>query len=227
MNEGDNTINVVATTVEGESVSSQISVSYEPQAVEFVTQTSVGIAPFTTSFSLENDETDPDISVFWCDVDAGTSDISDNLTGKCSGDVTYHEPGIYVAIAKVDLVEDVSRVGLAPQYIPKIIVVLDPASVDGKLRNVYYQFLKSMKSGDLTSIMNLISPLRQDKYQPTFEALSPYLSAIADEYGQITGGIFNLEIADYNLKRIENGIPMGYSIQFSIGADGVWRIDSM
>ena len=65
------------------------------------------------------------------------------------------------------------------------------------------------------------------RYGPVFDALLPDLPQIAASFSPLLRAELGSAYAEYAVVRVIGGVKRVYMIQFVVGADGVWRIDSM
>jgi hypothetical protein len=67
---------------------------------------------------------------------------------------------------------------------------------------------------------------QQEAVRPFLIALSTNRPVFATRLGTIANGVIGLDGAELTTLRIEEGLPVGYTLGIAADEDGVWRITS-
>jgi len=217
---GSNAIEVVLTTLSGQSVSQTLAITSTGDApFQVVVDPGEGIAPLQTS--LRYSERAGSVVSFRVDnLEGGALDTSQFGPGLL-GVLTFASPGIYQPQVTI-----VHGSGLA--YTQTLaVVVRDSAAVDRGFLSMLSDFTTALKHGNKAlALQHLSGPLR-DRMGPVFEALSSRMPAIIDTFKGFGAVSIDEDIASYAVKRQSGGKTSIFLFDFLRDFDGVWRIDSM
>ncbi len=72
-----------------------------------------------------------------------------------------------------------------------------------------------------------LSGFAQSKYGPVFDILIPTYAAIAASFSVPQRSAVTADLGEYAINRTINGVNQLFLVYFVLGADGVWRLDSM
>jgi hypothetical protein len=134
---------------------------------------------------------------------------------------TYATAGIYTAQPTVhdtlNVVHQVSvNVGIYPV-----------AQVRSQLCSVYAYLRSRLNANDATGALQAFSMIGQDRYHDYLTAGSTDLPAIGASLGTLAGGLVAPTYAELMAVIDEAGSIQATPVQFALGPDGVWRIESM
>lgn len=220
LEEGGNTLTILATTLDGFTVTKTLSVTRagsSPYRIE--TFPSAGIAPLEVQFSIENLGTDPITRI---DVDFEGDGSVDFTTTDAAGEIrhTYRNPGVFEAA--VTLTNNVgSRVEKA------VVVGQDPSQMDQLFNALWKGMNDALVAKDKPKALEHLNSAARTKYAPVFEELMPYFSGIISSYSPLQRVNVSEEIGEYAVNRLIDGKNSLFLIYFLKDVDGIWRIDSM
>jgi hypothetical protein len=107
------------------------------------------------------------------------------------------------------------------------IVVDDPAERDASFRGIWSALNASLTARDTAGALRNLSAPARAKYGPVFDALLPELPGVVASYTDFTLLEMSPSMAEYVLTRTIDGQPRSFVVTFLLGADGVWRVESM
>ncbi len=218
---GPNTVTVIATTPDGQTVTKTLTVtSSGPSLFRVTVSPQSGVAPMKTSFTVTN-QTTLDIQRIAVDFDGdGTVDfITTDRTEPIA--FTYVVPGVYQpTIFVTDSQGTTSSQTLS-------VVALDAVQMDTFFKSIWSGMNSALGAGNLQGANKYLSLSAQRKYQPVFQALLPHLNEIIASYSSPRRVTISQDIGEYAINRTYQGQNRLYLIYFLKGADGVWRMDAM
>jgi PKD repeat protein len=218
---GWNTLTVVATTPDGQTVtktlriysdrSSRIAATVEPQS---------GVAPLATRFVLASRLENPvqEIGVDFDGngtVDFTTSDINAIITHS------YTTPGLHRP--KITVTDSAG----ATYSQSLVVLVYDAAQMDVLFRGIWDGMNAALTAGDVATATRHLNKSATTKYKPVFEALLPHMPEIVGSYSPLNRVSISGDIGEYAINRSYQGQRRIYLIYFLKDADGVWRLDAM
>jgi hypothetical protein len=220
---GSNTLTAVATTLDGATAADTLNVSVnqtETDPFEVTITPAMGIAPLPVRFSISN-FTGQAITRVELDMDGNGS--ADRIVTDLSApiDVTYANPGVYQARAKVIY-------GQNQSYEQTLaVVVQDAVQMDALFTNLWNGMNDALVRGDVNGAAQYLNESAKRKYQPVFEALKLQFPQIIASYSLLRRVSISEDIGEYAIVRNFNGQNRVYLIYFLRDADGVWRMDGM
>lgn len=220
LEEGANTLTIVATTLDGLTVTKTLSVTRagsSPYRAE--TFPSAGIAPLEVQFSIENLDTDPITRI---DVDFEGDGSVDFTTTDATGEIrhTYRHPGVFEATLAV-----ANSVGSRVEKV--VVVVQDPTHVDQLFNALWKGMNDALIAKDKAKALGYLNTAARTKYAPVFEELMPYFSGIVTSYSLLQRVNVSEDIGEYAVNRLIDSKNSLFLIYFLKDVDGIWRIDSM
>jgi len=221
---GDNIIAATVKTIDGQTTSSSITVTYTPPAepvlVTLTASPDTGIAALNVTFSVA---TESNITISQIDLDVDGDDIADITTTDFSVPLTYTyaAPGAYTA--KVFILDSLGNTHTATTTV----IVQAITRIRNNLEAVYYTMLERLRVGDIDGAMQFITAGVSDKYRDIFTTIHPSLVSIVDDLGTLDSSTIGADFAEFAIVRNENGEKRAYLIYLIRGEDGVWRIDGM
>src|SRR5262249_30948955 len=116
------------------------------------------------------------------------------------GNITYTTPGIYTPhFVITDSAGNIYTQSLA-------IMVLDKTVIDSMLKSVWQDFTTALATGDPALPATLLSSAAQVRYQPILAQLTDAMPAIVASMGPPQTGLLDIEIAEYVVRRVQNGV---------------------
>lgn len=226
---GSNSLMATAAKLSGVTASSasvSITGSGNAPVITLGTQRVLGLAPFTVGFTpnigtLPAGRTLASVALDY------NGDGTDDYTGPSfSGatlSYTFTAPGVYKARFRVT--DNMSTV----YTVFRSIVIQDVAVQRGMLCDVYGYMRQSLIANDTTNAALALQTDIRAPFQTVWSSFGSQLPAAAGALGIIADGVLLGNTAQFSLirKRASDGKTSGHPLLFSMGADGLWRIDSM
>lgn len=218
---GPNVLTVIAKTQDGFTVQQALSVTGSgPVAIEISATPQSGLAPFKAKFKF-NLSVGTSVSTILADLD-GNGSIDFTTTDLTTPtEFTYPQPGVFQATFIIRHTQGNTTVQTLQ------VVVQDPNQLDAQLKAVWSGFVSKLVARDKAAAMQHFSASAGGRYGPVFDALLPDLPQIAASFSPPLRAELGSAYAEYAVVRVIGGVKRVYMIQFVVGADGVWRIDSM
>jgi hypothetical protein len=223
LEQGENTITVTAVDMEGNTETDSINVYVEEIAnyVRITADPESGVAPFETTLRIE--------ASFGFNASSlrhtgpGTVEI---LSNPVPGEylVRMTTPGLYAFTAQVQDAE--SNV-----YTDSVtILVMDLATIDGKLRAKWNAMKSALIAGDNQKALGCFHGGTKSNYDEIFSALGTTLPGIASAMGEISPVYHRDRISKYRIRREEVVQGQTYNITYYIyfvkDSNGLWQIES-
>jgi hypothetical protein len=220
---GSNTLTAVAMTLDGATASDTINVAVsqtQPDSFEITVAPAMGVAPLPVTFSVSN-FTGQAVTRIELDTDGNGS--TDRIVTDLSApiDITYANPGVYQARAKVIY-------GQNQSYEQTLAVVVHVAvQMDMLFTNLWNGMNEALVHSDMNGAAQYLNESAKRKYLPVFEALKLQFPQIIASYSPLRRVLISEDIGEYAIVRNFNGQNRIYLIYFLRDADGVWRVDGM
>ena len=197
---GQNTLTIVLTTADGQTVTQTQTVSSTATApMQVSADPDAALAPATYTIRLENRTTNAYTNIVYQNLGGGQLDTS-GIDQSTLGTITYTTPGIY---APRLVITD----SLGNTYTQTVaIMVLDKPAVDGVLKSVWLDFTTALTTGDADLPATFLSSAAQVRYQPVFEQLAGVMSAVVASMEPPQAGLLDVEVAEYVVRRVQNGV---------------------
>jgi hypothetical protein len=218
LEEGWNTLTVIATDSTGKTVESTVELFNSSPLVPIALSAERynGVAPFNTTLSL--------------DADLGTSITETDL--KCTGSapvlvvpadtaeygVSFNSSGLYECLATV--IDESGqthrdRVGLQ---------VWSVEELDQRMQVKWAAMKNAMTGGDVTAAASQFSSRSREGFQQQFEAFQSQLPQLADSMGPIRMVEVKENRAIYDMRTTKNGTEYSFQVEMIRDEDGIWRI---
>jgi parallel beta-helix repeat protein len=218
---GNNQLDVVATTADGESITQTLTVNNTGSSlVELAADAEAGYAPHTATFSL-SDNTGVSLATIEYDVDGDGMVDYTTSDPRATFQHTYILPGCYTAT--VTVTDSMSGIYTSS----RTIAVTRADRQIARLRSVYYQLLDDLRRGDIPSAVQAFTVTSQERFDSLFTEMQPTLATLADSLGTITRTQIGGDIGEIIVRREKNGMPYVYSVNFIRSESGLWRIEDM
>lgn len=217
---GSNTFAVKATTLDGLTAETSLTITRAAtvQPLTLSTTAALGPKPFRVSFltRLTAPTTIASLSLDFGDGSAPFVGAPDSLPSH-----TYTTPGIYTATATATGANGLSytaatRVGIGS--IPQQREILC---------SVYAHLRARLQANDRAGALVAFTGPAKRRYEPYFTTVGAALPGLANKLGTIAGGQIAPAFAEMTVVTAVNGAWRGNALVFSQGADGVWRIDGL
>lgn len=210
-------LTAVASTAAGATASHSVNINVlATPASAFILSASPrsGVAPLIVSFSSLGGAT---ISSIELDFDG--NDTVDFTGASLEGQTfTYTQPGIYVPTV---VVTDTQR---NLQTANAVVQVFDRTALDVMLQAKWNGMKDALRGGNINRALDPITLIARDDYQYLFTALTPQLENIDDILKNITLVSMDDGRAEYEMIRVDDGIPLSYLVLFVLDGDGIWRL---
>ena len=215
---GDNTITVEAVEVNGNTAEKSITIHTDTteQPVMISVTPKSGIAPLSTTFSIDTDISGT-ITAYRIDFDGdGTTDLEQATDEGIIH--TYNTQGLYYPAVTI---ED----SIGNTYTETTLInVLSKDEMDTLLKGKWTGMKAGLQSGDITTTLTYFAEGSQERYQGIFTALQDNLAAIAANMQEIKLIYVKDGVAKYRIRRQEDAGEITYYIYFQLDKDGLWKI---
>lgn len=215
---GSNSLTVTLYTPDGYTTSQTLTVTSSSVTpfLEVTPSTLEGISPLTVSFTaINHSATSASVQFNGGSTSTvapgGTTTFTLTLTGAQS-------------VSEVVSATDGSGNSASASY---MVVVHDPAGVDQKMSSIFNSMNNSLKAGDKTSALSLLSASAQTIYGPVFDALIPSYASIAASFSPLQRSVVTDVVAEYAINRTISGVNQIFFIYFIKDPDGIWRLEAM
>lgn len=216
--DGSNTLTATATTIDGLTASTSITVtaSAAGAVVALVTDAQTGYTPTLAGFSasVPSSMTVTNLALAY----------GDGATYSGLGPIPKHSyttAGIYQAVLTVT--DNASHTYTVARTITAVSVVAQRQT----LCAVYAHLRARMAAGDVPGALQAFHKKHQQKYRTLFNALGVNLPTAATRLGTIGNGTLGLTNAELFLVQEQSGQVNAYPLHLAIDGSGVWRIDAM
>lgn len=221
LNSGANSLTVKATTLDGQTATTLLSVTSTPSPgnITLFSDADAGYWPFGVGFKLNVPSS---ILVQSVAVDFG--DGSSGYTGTNPIAIPRHlytDAGIYTVQATIT--DDMSNQYTAQRRV----AILDIVAQRQVLCAVYAHVRTRMAASDVLGAVQAFHLKQRKKYTNLFNALGVNLPAASTRLGTIANGTLSSVDAELILVTEQAGQVSGYPMHMSPDGTGVWRIDSM
>jgi len=218
---GSNTLTVVATTPDGQTITQTLTVtSAGPSPFQVTVEPQSGVTPLPVAFTVTGQDPST-ISQIAVDFDGnGTTDFTaTDPTAPIA--VTYPAPGVYQP--KITVTD--SQGSTFDQSL--VVVVYDATQMDRLFGAIWNGMNSALQSGDAAGASHYLNASAKLRYIPVFSALLPNMPQIIASYSPLKRVSISENIGEYAINRTYQGENRLYLIYFLKDADGVWRVDAM
>jgi hypothetical protein len=218
--DGVNNLSALLTMPDGQQVTQSVTVGRAGTApYKIEADTMHGVAPLTTTVTINN-RSDASLTGLAIRADGGQFDTS-VFSQTTLASVTYSTPGFYQPVFTV-IDSDGNTYEQTLTF-----VVEDPSALDQKLKAIWSDFTTSLAAGVPDIASSFLSAAAKVRYQAVFGQLASSMPTIISTFGAPQTGLLDTEIAEYAVRRIQEGVKRIFFIYLVRNANGVWRIESM
>ena len=218
LQEGENTITVVATDVEGKITQKSVSVTVLPELklVELSAIPESSLALIETSITIETNFTpfgDPVLSY----TGSGTVELLTS-TDPMVFNLRILDPGLYYFTGEMqDELGTTHSDTLA-------ILAMDKTVFDTLLQAKWNGMKEALGLGQIDDAVQYFHPASKSAYQMQFEALSSILPQIVNDMGEFRLVEHDGYGAIYDLRTIRNNVELSFQVLFVQDGSGIWKI---
>ncbi|MBB5209333.1 hypothetical protein [Chiayiivirga flava] len=230
---GANAITVQLHTVDGPGPSVVHHLTYDPALApraRLLPATVSAMAPTAIAFDVALKPGEPlALTRLRLDTD-GNGSIDLDTTQPDTAKAGYPQPGL-VKITGTATLDDADpntpavQVPLATWFLAQ-----HPQQTRYALCSAFGTLRTRLAAGTIPAALKTLNPALQDRFEPFWTSIAPQLPSIAGTLGTIIDGRFSSTEAELLLARPIEGQPgqsNAFRMQWSVGTDGVWRIDAM
>jgi len=215
-----NTIDVVLTTLDGQSSTKSLNLVRSGSAPFRVAATpDSGFAPFTTLLMATSRRVGPVKHVDVTNLGGGTYDAS-LMDGQTLGTLSFANPGLYLPQLTLTYQNNETYTQTVA------IVVKDAARMDEMLVAMFNRVANLLRTHQTATALTLLTEPNRSAFGAVFNELDAKLPQIVDTFAGIGAISLDNELAAYALKRIDGENIKIFMIEYMRDLDGVWRIDS-
>lgn len=218
---GPNVLDIVLTTLSGDSVSKSITVTSNglSQPFNFEPDFNSGPAPFAVGFefSWNSNET---ISKIEMDYEGdGIIDYTTNAEQE-SFPVTYSQPGVFHPTITITTASATYKKQVT-------ILVQSRESMIALFTSAWDGMNKALVQGDLVAALSYLDNFGQKQYGPVFEVLKDKMPQIVQSYSRPQGVLITRNIGELAINRLYQGKNRIYFIYFMRNRNGLWKLHNM
>lgn len=218
---GSNTLTIKAMAPNGDTATQTRTVTSSGAApLKMTASPQSGIAPLQTVFTLSNSG---NVGITRIEADFNGDGVIDQTITDPSQSLafSYATPGVYQA--KFNIVDSINRTTSQTT----VVVAQDGNQVDRQLKQIWSGFAGALGRNDKAGALSFLNAQAQTKYGPVFDALQSQMPQIASGFSDVQTVDIGAAFSTYAVNRMVEGVNRIFIIQFLIGSDGVWRLDSM
>ena len=219
---GSNAIQIIATSVDGASVTRSLTVTSAGTAPISVTAEPLTYSPpFMARVTLTIDASLQSIAIDQ-DGDGGT-DWSATNVGVSSQvvDLSYAAAGLQQGMVHV------VDAGGTHFDIPFGVILEDAVGQEARRRSVYQQMLDRLGQNDIPGALNLFMGTSRAQYEPIFNQLAADMPMLVESFSAMHHVETGHDWAQLRMVREVAGQKQAYYITLVRGDDGIWRIEGM
>lgn len=221
---GANTIEIIATTPEGETYTHTMTLT-STGSIPFSVRASpdTGTAPFVSTLTVTNDTGYP--------IQLLQYDLNDDGTYEQSySNLNYSEVWIGVLYSSAGVqrgrIHVVDSTGTGYD-LPFGVTVEDPIGKQARLRAVYHQMLSRLGQGDIPGALNRIMGTSRDRFEQVFTHLSADFQTVIAGLGVVDSVEIGPGLAQLRVVRDTAGQKRAYFVTLVRSSDGIWRVEDM
>lgn len=218
LSSGSNTLTATVTTLDGLTSTAQVTVSYAAGSADItlVPDRSIGPMPFSIGYVLT-------IPFAYQSSSFDFGDGSPAYTGAPNSIPrhTYSNSRVYTAQATV-----VDTLNVTHQVSVKVGIYV-VAQLRSQLCSVYAYLRARLNASDAPGALQAFSLIGQDRYHDYLTAGTTNLPSVGSNLGTLAGGLLAPTYAEMMAVIDQGGTIQATPVQFALGADGVWRIESL
>jgi ribosomal protein S30 len=216
LEEGANTIEVVATDTEGNTVTTTVVASgvIANQYINLTANTESGISPLEVVLTIDSSLNLANASLTY----TGPGEAEFLSTSLSEYTVKLTAEGIYYFT--------VSIISGGTLYQDSMgIVVLSEAELDALLRGKWESMRNRLAIGDIEGALVFFHEDARQDYRDLFNVLSSMLSTIVQDMSDIQMIEYHGNAAIYDIQTSRDGIEYSFQLLFTKDSAGVWRIN--
>lgn len=216
LQEGDNTITVIATDVSGDTNTAEIAVTAElpEEYIRIIALAESGAAPFETTLRVEGSFS------FTADQPTYTGPGAVEITASSEENgykVSMTAPGVYYFKAETTYANATYQADIS-------IVVLNKDELDALLQAKWAGLKTALGDANIEESLAYLSSGSKENFEYNFNLLGEHLAEIASCYHDLTFIKAVDETAEYNVLCDQEGTTYSFYMAFAKDADGIWRI---
>ncbi len=223
---GRNTITAVVTGMDGQTATQEIMLESTGPAPFIVDASPTeGLGSLTVQFAITNPAHTPFNKII-VDLDG---DGYPNLIAT-PNDVDNRSYTFTATYPQGTWTATITALDAANQPIfstTRVIVVLMPEFLEGRLRAVYSGMLARLRAGNIPGAMTAFTGSAYAKYEAIFTQLGAALPGLIDQVGEIDETTFGVDLAEFSIVRNTSDGPQRFMVYLIRAEDGIWRIDGM
>ena len=221
---GPNTVTATVTTADAQTASQTITINRSASVPLF--EVSVGQGgivipgtPVDVDVTIASAANTPFATInIDCVSPSGGSDVIQLGNYSCR----YADPGTFEVRVTVK-----NGAGVTIYAVTKRLTVRSAAEHIATVKAVYHGLIDRLKAGDKTTALNLFPNSARERYDDIFTKLGTDLAMFAGQIGNVASTTALESFAEVVISREVGGITRVFSVYMTLGADGIWRIDSM
>ncbi|MBU6483724.1 MAG: hypothetical protein KGR23_02870 [Betaproteobacteria bacterium] len=223
---GRNTITAVVTGMDGQTATQEITLESTGPAPFIVDASPTeGLGSLTVQFSIANPAHTPFDKII-VDLDG---DGYPNLIATPS-DIDNRSYAFTATYPQGTWTATITALDAANQPIfstTRVIVVLMPEFLEGRLRAIYSGMLARLRAGNIPGAMTAFTGSAYAKYEAIFTQLGAALPGLIDQLGEIEETSFGVDLAEFSIVRNTSDGLQRFMVYLIRAEDGIWRIDGM
>jgi len=217
---GSFTIEAIATTLDGMTANAtrNITVGNAQPQIELLPKQAGSLAPASIGFQFRS-ASGVILGNIQVDFNGDGNVDFDGPAASIPTSFAYAAPGIYTARAT-------AQISGNPVSSERSILIADVIVQRQRACSVYGELRTALTANNLEASLRTFAVHKREAMRPFFNALGSNRPTFATRLGTIANGLIGLEGVRLTTIRLEAGQPIGYPLDISAGADGVWRITS-
>jgi hypothetical protein len=234
---GANTIDIVATTMDGATQTISRSINYVANLasdVELFADGTAGLAPARVNFELRYRIPATQTTLTRVEIDYqgdGTFEF-DSTTLPSSISANYDRLGEYLPTIRLSFDDGNGATPLEVRTATTRVMLETLARARQTLCFVYYTMKQRLQPGQsgIVSALNTLTPDLRPEYQQFWTDLGANLGNTANLLGEVVDGRISETMAEYIVAIPDPALPgdfFGFPVVFRRSLDGVWRISEM
>lgn len=234
---GSNTIDIVATTMDGDTQTISRTINYVSTLlpdIEIIADGYSGFAPARVNFALRYQIPALQTALTRVEIDYngdGTFEY-DAATVPTTLRFDYGVAGDYAALIRLTFDDGNSGTPLEVRTSTARVILETLARTRQTLCFVYYTMKQRLLPGQsgVASALNTLAPTLRTEFEPIWLALGANLGSIASQLGEVAGGRISVTTAEMTVAVPDPAVSgefFGFPVVLRRSEDGVWRIAEM
>jgi hypothetical protein len=218
LDEGSNTITVIATDTAGDAASTSITINVVTTGdyIRLTSNIESGIIPLEITMKIDGSLSIPNstISVTGPAQPEFIESVADEY------EVRMTVEGIYYFIASVTGPDsNVYQDTIA-------IIALNQTELDNMLRGKWEGMKNKLQIGDIEGSLVFFDEFTKQDYRELFNAIASILPTIAQDMSDIQLIKYTRNVAIFDIRTTRNGMEYSFQLLFTKDGNGIWRITS-